>query len=167
MWHHCHRSQLCPVSVSLATSWQTPHIRRKYTKFLRRIRRRRRLNGTFGFQLDRSGARKTRGDGSRLSASLTWSVPSRACQTVECRIPSAALCACGTRRLVFVKRARPPACVDVVKGLFCFFRRRRSESVYVYVPQTTWTAHTHHGRQLQLVWNSEFLQAHRFSAYYQ
>jgi len=40
-----------------------------------------------------------------------------------------------------------PACVvDVGKGLFCFFGvvvvvRRPPESVYVYVPQNTWTHH--------------------------
>ena len=64
--------------------------RRKCTKFLRRIGRR--LNGPFRFQLDRPHARKT-----RRRKPAGGHVIRPACQVVESRIPSAALC-CWDRR---------------------------------------------------------------------
>jgi len=115
--------------------------RRKCTKFLhRRIRRCRcRLNGLFGFQLDgaRSGARKTRRRKPvGRSASITWSVPD--CLS-SCWVPypiCGLVCLWDPPRLVFVK---PAACVDVWKGLFCFFG-------VVFASPFTFTCPKPHGR---------------------
>jgi len=156
----CHRFQLPSVNVSLGSDRQRER-ENKMTEMhqIPAANSRRRLNGPFGFQLDRASRKQN------AATEAGWSSRDQRPVKLLSAVTHLRPCAAGTAtpRLVFVKRVHPPASTSTSTSETVCFVFSSSSSSLACVRLRIRTP-KHMDRQLQLV-STDQLHASDFSTY--